>query len=374
MGVTRPNKDPLSLDSGGHLYVRPLGIVHGQAAKVAINAGRGLPLAGLAAFTSCQVITRYKEVVQADEVTVEEFVRWQRETGLESDSKLQQLLVRLGRARAAIAGASFFKPVITGIVNVTPDSFSDGGEYATADQAIAHGRGLFRAGAGFIDVGGESTRPGAECVSAEVEQKRVIPVIRALAAEGIPTSIDTYHPETMLAAAANGASIINDVSALTHCVNSANVAAATDTTVILVHSQNSNVAEHGSMYGRVAIDIYDYLAQRISAACASGISCNRIVVDPGLGFAKTSNNNFQVLDWLGLYHGLGCPIMVGASRKFGRLAPGASPRTRLAGSVATALHAVDQGVQLIRVHDVAETAQALGVWRAIRETASQSVI
>ena len=370
MGVTSPNKDPLSLDSAGHLYVRPLGIVHGQAAEVAINSGRGLPLVGRAAFTSCQVIKRYGEVVQADEMTVEEFIRWQRETGLESDSKLQLLLSHLARARAAIAGTSFCKPVIAGIVNVTPDSFSDGGEHATPDQAIAHGRGLFRAGAAFIDVGGVSTRPGAKYVSPKVEQKRVIPVVRALAAEGIPTSIDTYHPETMLAAAANGASIINDVSALTHCVNSAKVAAATGTTVILVHSQISNVEEQDSIYGRVAIDIYDYLAQRISAACASGISRNKIVVDPGLGFAKTSDNNFQVLDWLGLYHGLGCPIMVGASRKFGRLAPGASPRTRLAGSVATALHAVDQGVQLIRVHDVAETVQALGVWSAIREAES----
>ena len=371
MGVARPDTDFLTLDSAGHLYVRPCGVVHGHGAKAAIDTGRGLPLAGRAAFTACQIVIRHEEVIRAEAVmTVEAFLRWRQEVDLGSNSRIQELLMRLGWARKAIAGISFFGPVIAGIVNVTPDSFSGDKECARADQAIARGEELFRAGASFIDVGGESTRPSAERISSGVEQNRVIPVVRALAADGIPISIDTYHPETMLAAVANGASIINDVSALTHQANSARIAASTNTAVVLVHSEKSNIMEDHPVYGRVAIDIYDGLAQRINAACAAGIPRNKLVVDPGLGFAKTSANNFEVLDWLSLYHGLGCPIMIGASRKFGRLAPGASPDTRLAGSVATALHAVDQGVQIIRVHDVRETAQALGVRRAICEAST----
>ena len=372
MGVVRPNTDLLELDSVDRLYVRPCGIIHGHAAKAAIDAGQGLPLAGHAAFTSCQVIRRHGKAIRVENVmTIEAFLQWRQEIGPVSNSRIQELLVALGRERVAIAGISFFEPVIAGVVNVTPDSFSGDKECVSADQAIARGRELFRVGAGFIDVGGESTRPGAERVSPVVEQNRVIPVIRALAADRIPISIDTYHPETMLGAVANGASIINDVSALTHQVNSARIAASTHTAIVLVHSQKSNVTEDDPVYGRIAIDIYDRLAQRINAACASGIPRNKIVVDPGLGFAKTSTNNFQVLDWLGLYHGLGCPIMIGASRKFGRLAPDASARERLAGSVATALHAVDQGVQIIRAHDVRETVQALGVRRAIRDASNE---
>ncbi len=371
MGVVRPKTDLPTLDSVGHLYVRPYGIIHGHAAKTAIDAGRGLPLAGHAAFTACQVIRRKGKAIKLENVmTIEAFFQWRQKIGPVSNLRIQELLTNLGRERVAIGGISFFEPVIAGVVNVTPDSFSGDKECVTADQAIARGCELFREGASFIDVGGESTRPGAERVSSVVEQDRVISVIRALVADGIPISIDTYHPETMLRAVANGASIINDVSALTYQANSAEIAASTRTPVVLVHSQKSNVTEDDPAYGRVAIDVYDRLAQLINAACASGIPREKIVVDPGLGFEKTSASNFQVLDWLGLYHGLGCPIMLGASRKFGRLAPDATPKARLAGSVATALHAVDQGVQIIRAHDVRETIQALGVRRAIRDASN----
>ncbi len=227
---------------------------------------------------------------------------------------------------------------------------------------------MFAAGAKLIDVGGESTRPGARHISAEAEQKRVIPVIRGLVADGIPVSVDTYHPETMLAATENGALIINDVTALTRYKDSAEVAASTGAAVILVHSAKSKIVKHCRVGEHIAVDVYDYLEEHIEAACASGVKRSKIIVDPGLGFGKTSGENFKVLNWLSLYHGLGCPVMIGASRKFGRLAVGESPQMRLAGSVTAAVYAVSQGVQLIRAHDVSETAQALGVWRAIHNT------
>ena len=371
MVVVSPNTDPPTLDSVGHLYVRPCGIIHGHKAKAAIDAGRGLPLAGHGAFTSCQVIKRRGKVVRVENVmTVEAFFRWRQGISSVCNSRIQGLLADIGRERVSIAGTSFCEPVIAGVVNVTPDSFSGDKESVSANQAIEHGCELFREGASFIDVGGESTRPGAARVSSELEQNRVIPVIRALVADGIPVSIDTYHPETMLVAVANGASIINDVSALTYQVDSARVAASADTAVVLVHSQKSHVTEPDPTYGRVAIDIYDSLAQRVKAACASGIPREKIIVDPGLGFAKTSACNFQVLDWLGLYHGLGCPLMLGASRKFGRLVSEGPSKGRLGGSIASAVYAVDQGIQVIRAHDVRETVQALGVQRAIRDASN----
>ena len=369
MGVLGPNGESLlTALRAGHFYLRPLRIIHGEAAEKALSVGQGLPIAGSAAFTSCQIIIRNKGEIQAEEVTVEAFYSWQREFGLKEESKLQVLLRRLGRQRGPVAGSTLSDPVIMGVVNATPDSFSECGEQKTAEQAITCGRELFAAGAELIDVGGESTRPGAHHISAEVEQKRIIPVVRGLVADGIPVSVDTYHPETMLAATENGALIINDVTALTGYADSAKVAASTGAAVILVHSAKSKIVEHCRAGGHIAVDVYDYLEDQIEAACASGVKRSKIMVDPGLGFGKTSSENFKVLNWLSLYHGLGCPVMVGASRKFGRLAVGEPPRMRLAGSVTAAVHAVSQGVQLIRAHDVAETVQALGVWRAIHKT------
>lgn len=370
MGIFGPNGGSLlTALQAGHFYLRPLRIIHGEAAEKAVSVRQGLPIAGSAAFTSCQIIARDKGEVRTEEVTVEAFYSWQREFGLEEESKLQVLLHRLGRQRERVAGSSFFEPVIMGIVNATPDSFSEHGQQKTTEQAITCGRELFEAGAKFIDVGGESTRPGAQHISTEVEQKRVIPIVRGLVADGIPVSIDTYHPETMLAAAENGALIINDVTALTGYADSATVAASTGVATILVHSAKSKIIGPLHARERIAVDVYDYLENRIEAVCASGVKRSKIIVDPGLGFGKTSGENLRVLNWLSLYHGLGCPVMVGASRKFGRLAVGESPRMRLAGSVAAAVYAVSQGVQLIRAHDVSETAQAIGVWSAIHKTA-----
>ena len=350
----------------GKLYVRPLGIVHGCRVKEIVNSGRGLPLTESGAFTSCQMIVRDKKGERVDELAVTSLTDWQKKNGTYLSRLLEKIVGRIGNTRQTIVGQSLSNPLIVGIVNITPDSFSDGGEYQTVDRAIARGRELFEAGAALIDVGGESTRPGANPVSADVEQRRVIPVVSALAGEGIPVSIDTYHPETMLAAVKNGARVINDVTALTADCRSLQTSSSTGAIIVLMHSQTLSGGTERFLGRKTPIDVYDYLEDRINVAATSGIPRDRIIVDPGLGFMSNPDDNFQILQWLSLYHGLGCPVMVGASRKFGRLDAGLLPQGRIGGSLAAALHAVDNGVQLIRVHDIAETKQALGVWRAIR--------
>ncbi len=267
------------------------------------------------------------------------------------------------------AGLPLDRPRIMGIVNVTPDSMSDGGDFVDADAAIAHGRALAAAGADILDVGGESTRPGAEPVPAEVELARVLPVVRALAAEGHRVSIDTRHAAVMTASVAAGAGIINDVAGLTG-PGSLDAAVAAGVPVVLMHMPGDPQTMMGHAdYADVTLEVADYLAARAAACRAAGIPAGHIAIDPGIGFGKQMPHNLTLLREAALLHGLGYPVLIGASRKgfIGRLGGGAPPKQRLGGSVAVALAAAARGVQLIRVHDVAETAQALAVWAAIAQ-------
>lgn len=261
-----------------------------------------------------------------------------------------------------------------GIVNVTPDSFSDGGAFLEAERAIAHGKALIDAGAQILDIGGESTRPGASPVEPAEEQRRIVPVIEGLAetaeAASVLISVDTRNVATMRAALAAGAGMINDVSALTHDPDSLVVVAKSDAQVVLMHMQG----EPGTMqvapaYDDVALDVHDYLENRIEACVAAGIDRSRIVIDPGIGFGKTIAHNLALLDQLSLFHGLGAPLLVGVSRKgfIGRLSKGEPPPQRMPGSLALGLAALNQGAQILRVHDVAETVQAIRVLTALRE-------
>lgn len=265
------------------------------------------------------------------------------------------------------------QPQVMGILNVTPDSFSDGGQFMD-DPAVAnaHASAMLEAGAALIDVGGESTRPGAAAVWEGDELKRVVPAVERLAAMGAAISVDTRRPGVMEAALAAGAHIINDVSALRHDPRSLEFAARSGAPVVLMHAPGEGEDLHGSGdYADVVLDVFDWLAARRDAALAAGIARDRIVLDPGIGFGKSLADNLALMNALPLFHALGQPLLLGASRKrmIGALSNEAPAHQRVAGSVALALKGMDAGVQLLRVHDVPETMQALRVWRGLRDAA-----
>jgi len=256
--------------------------------------------------------------------------------------------------------------------NATPDSFSDGGRFADAAAAAEAGADLAGQGAAIIDVGGESTRPGASPVWVGDEIERVVPVVRQLAGSGAAVSVDTRKSEVMSAALDAGASLINDVSALTFDPRSAGVAAAAGVPVLLMHHQGEPQAmQDDPRYDDVLVEIYLWLEERIAAATVAGIERSNLLVDPGFGFGKSVPHNLELINGLALLHSLGCPLVIGASRKrtIGALANEAPPGQRLGGSLAFALKAAEQGAQIIRVHDVPETVQALRIWRGLRDQA-----
>jgi dihydropteroate synthase len=267
---------------------------------------------------------------------------------------------------------SLDRPRIMGVINTTPDSFSDGGRFADPARAIAHGLALIEAGADILDIGGESTRPGAAPISLAEELDRTIPVVEALARTGAVVSIDTRHAAVMRAALAAGARIVNDITALSGDPESLATIAASEAAVVLMHMQGEpRTMQQEPRYRDAPLDIYDGLSARVAACAAAGIERARLAVDPGIGFGKTVRHNVEILADLALYHGLGAAVLLGVSRKsfIGRLSRGEDAANRLAGSLAAALAGLDRGVQIIRAHDVAETAQAVAIWRAIAENA-----
>lgn len=267
----------------------------------------------------------------------------------------------------------FDQPQVAGILNITPDSFSDGGAHSADPSAATEaGMDMAAAGAALIDVGGESTRPGATQVWEGDELARVLPVVERLARGGALVSIDTRKSAVMEAALAAGAGLVNDVSALLWDDRALEVVARAGCPVVLMHSPDPKQGGHGrTSYANVVTEVFDWLETRIAAVTAAGIDRAKIIADPGIGFGKALAENLQLLNGLPLFHGLGVPLMLGASRKrlIGALANEAPVERRLGGSLALAFKAMDAGVQLLRVHDVAETVQAARVWRGLRDQA-----
>ncbi len=264
------------------------------------------------------------------------------------------------------------QPQVMGIVNATPDSFSDGGRFADSPAAAEAGAGMAGQGAAIIDVGGESTRPGAKPVWERDEIERIAPVIRQLAAGGVAVSADTRKADVMTAAIEAGARMINDVSALTYDDRSAEIVAAAGIPVVLMHHQGKPESmQDDPRYDDVLVEVYQWLEERVAAAEAAGIAHDKILVDPGFGFGKNVAHNLELMNGLALFHSLGCPMVVGASRKrtIGALSAEAPADQRLGGSLAFALKAAEQGAQIVRVHDVPETVQALRIWRGLRDQA-----
>ena len=285
----------------------------------------------------------------------------------------------MGGADVPAAGASagertirLDQPQVMGIVNVTPDSFSDGGLFADSNAAAEAGADMARDGATIVDVGGESTRPGAKTVWEGDEIERIAPVIRQLAAGGTAVSADTRKADVMTAALEAGARMINDVSALTYDDRSAGVIAASSAPVVLMHHKGApETMQDNPRYDDVLVEVYLWLEERIQAAEGAGIARGKILIDPGFGFGKNVAHNLELMNGLALFHSLGCPLAVGASRKrtIGALSGEAPVDRRLGGSIAFAIKAAEQGGQILRVHDVFETVQALRIWRGLRDQA-----
>ncbi|MBI4969398.1 MAG: dihydropteroate synthase [Rhodospirillales bacterium] len=269
---------------------------------------------------------------------------------------------------ASFAGLALDRPRLMGVVNVTPDSFHDGGRHFDPERAIAHGRALARAGADLLDIGGESTRPGAQPVSAEDERARVLPIIRALKPLGVPLSIDSRRPLVMEAALAAGAMLVNDVTALADPL-ARRLVAESGAFAILMHMQGEPATMQAKpTYGDVVAEVRDFLAARLAQCAADGIARERLAIDPGIGFGKTLDHNLALIAHLDRLADLGVPVVLGVSRKsFIAHLMGGDPPTaaRLPGSLAAALAGLERGASILRVHDVAETAQAVAMWRAI---------
>ena len=288
---------------------------------------------------------------------------------------VRQDMVAHTRPRSAIAGLALDRCRIMGIVNVTPDSFSDGGQLADAAAAVAHGVMLAKQGAEILDVGGESTRPGSDEVSEADELQRILPVITALAKAHV-VSADTRKAAVMAAALDAGAAIINDVSALRFETDSAGVVAQAKVPVILMHAQGApKTMQLNPSYGDVLLDVYDALERLVEQAESAGIARHLICIDPGIGFGKTFAQNLQLMAGMTLFHGLGLPLLVGLSRKgfVGAVTGENKASDRINGSVGGALQAAQNGAHILRVHDVKATRQALQMFTASNDPDSADV-
>jgi dihydropteroate synthase len=338
-------------------WIEPVALLHGTAAFQAVRDGHALPLAGgPAAFALVRLIEEGRDL------------------GLHPPRDLPEeweaLLGPLTRRPLRFAGLPVDRPLVMGIVNVTPDSFSDGGQRQDPAAAIAAGHAMLEQGADILDVGGESTRPGAATITPEEEIARILPVVRELSKAAV-VSVDTRHPATMQAVLEAGAEIINDIAALRHDPRAARIVAEARAPVVLMHMPALDLKKmHAATdYGDVVLEVARFLRQRVETAEALGIPRGRIAVDPGLGFGKTMEQNLQILQRLPLLAGIGCRVLVGASRKrfVGTVTGVEAAADRLAGSLAVAQAAAAAGAAILRVHDVAETAQALRMWRACAE-------
>lgn len=280
------------------------------------------------------------------------------------------VIANLTGSRAQFCGVDMQRSSIMGILNATPDSFSDGGTHYAQSDAVSGALAMIRNGADIIDIGGESTRPGADFIPADEEIRRTAPIVEALRVVGIdaPISIDTRKANVAKAAFDAGAQVFNDVTALTFDADSLVTAAELNASVCIMHaSGDPKTMQDNPEYDNVLLDVYDYLEGRVAACVAAGIPRDRIMIDLGIGFGKTQDHNLELLRGIALFHGLGCPILLGVSRKrfIGTIGNAPNAADRAAGSIAVGLNALNQGVQMLRVHDIAETKQAIALWSAL---------
>ena len=355
------------------IYLRPTGFVESPQR----HEGQSLRLAGtMLWFSQLEYIERGETSTRRQLVSVSQWQDFIAALSGPDRERSESLLERITAPRAALQMGSrtirLDQPHVMGIINATPDSFSDGGKNFDPEVAAEAAFAMSSAGAAIIDVGGESTRPGAALVWEGEELARVEPLIRRLAGSGTAVSIDTRKASVMEGAAQAGASMINDISALLYDDRAVDVARASNLPVVLMHapSQSSDPHKDG-VYDDVVCDVFDWLEERVATVEASGIARDKILVDPGIGFGKSLTENLSIINNLAIYHALGCGLLFGASRKrlIGALSNEAAADNRLGGSIFLAMKAVEQGAHIVRVHDAAETVQAVQVWRGLRDTA-----
>ena len=357
------------------LYLFPTGL----AANPQSEDGDAVRLAGglVYAHRFAAIVRRGGKVVSSRRFTprdaAETFAGLPESLGAETEAQWANLRMAHPPLQLGERTIRLDQPQVAGILNVTPDSFSDGGAFLDRpEEGAVHAARMLEAGAALVDIGGESTRPGAAAVWEGDEIARVVPAVEYCAAMGAAISVDTRRAAVLNAALDAGAHMANDVSALRHDPTMTELVAARACPVVLMHAPGSGDDLHtDGDYDSVVFDVFDWLAARRDDAIAAGIARDRIVLDPGIGFGKTLGDNLAIVNALPLFHALGQPLMFGASRKrmIGALSGEAAAHERLGGSIALAVKAMDAGFQLIRVHDVAETVQARNVWRGLRDAA-----
>ena len=357
------------------VYIRPIGI----AASPQAEAGDAVRLAGgmVYAHRFAILLRQHGEVTLRERVSPEHMAQalGRLPDSVAAEAEEQWTCLRFAHPPLQLGERTvrLDQPQVMGILNVTPDSFSDGGAFLDNPEAgRAHAAAMLESGAALVDIGGESTRPGAAASWEGDELERVLPAVEYCAAMGAAISVDTRRPAVMEAALAKGAHIINDVSALRHDPRSMALAAAQQCPVVLMHSPGKGDDLHADAdYDNVVFDVFEWLKNARNHALDAGVRRENILLDPGIGFGKTLAENLALVNALPLFHALGQPIMLGASRKrmIGALSNEADAAHRLGGSIAFAVAGMDAGVQLLRVHDVAETVQARNVWRGLRDAA-----
>ncbi len=356
------------------LYIQPLTLVSSPQAVEgdAVRLGGSLAYAREFAVT----VARDGAVVQRELATPESvgaaFGRLPDELGPEAEAQWAGFTTAHPPLQLGSRTIRLDQPQVMGILNVTPDSFSDGGDFVDTEAAAAHAGAMLEAGAALVDVGGESTRPGAAAVWEGDEIARVVPAIERCVAMGAAVSVDTRRPAVMEAALAAGAHLINDVSALRHDPRSVEFVAASGVPVVLMHAPGDGDDLHaGASYDNVVFEVFDWLRAARDRAIAGGIAREKVILDPGIGFGKSLADNLALINALPLFHALGQPLLLGASRKrfVGALSNEAPADKRLGGSLAMAMAGLLAGIHLLRVHDVYETVQARNVWRGQRDAA-----
>jgi dihydropteroate synthase len=362
--LAAPERGLFAPDQTG-LYLRPIDIDHDRAGRSVAAADRQLG-GGPHRFHRIEVVLRSPARIVGFSGQIDPLREWALTAGCLED--FDAAMFKLTRRQGQLTAAAGDLPLVMGIVNVTDNSFSDGVDRRDPGVAISHAHALIAAGADILDIGGESTRPGSSGITRAEEIDRVVPVIEHSIGFGVPISIDTSKAAVMEAALAAGATIINDVTALTGDPESLGFAARAKVPVILMHMRGApRTMQDDPNYDCAPLDVFDYLSRRMSACERVGMSPTNLIIDPGIGFGKNDTHNAAILARIGLLHGLGAPIMVGVSRKsmIARLSRDEEPGRRFGGSLALGLGAIGQGARILRVHDVAETKQALLLRQAV---------